>query len=317
MSKLKIFSTLLNPESRYFSFIHLIAGALLTLAFAPFHQIWLVFLLPAVLLYGWSVSTPKQAFINGWLFSIGLQCSGASWIFYSLHFHGGSPAILAVLLIFLLAVYLSIYPAIAGFIIARYCKTSAAVKIMLLSPIAWSLSIWFQGIIMTGFAWMQLGYTQIDLPLSGYAPILGNHGVSMLVVMTSGLIVLALTQSMALKKWLGVVAAIWVLGFALKQISWTEPVGDTINVSLIQGNIPQSDKWKREMKQPTLMRYRSLSLQQKDVDLIIWPETAMPGYEHTLTGYLDDIRKSMKERNTDLLTGIFIRDRKREDTTTV
>ena len=308
LCKLKIFSTLLNSESRYFPLINLIAGALVTLAFAPFHQVWRVFLLPAVLFYGWSVSTPKQALINGWLFSVGLQCSGASWIFYSLHFHGGSPAILAALMIFLLAAYLSIYPAIAGFIIARYCKTNTAIKVMVLSPIAWALSIWFQGIVMTGFAWMQLGYTQIDLPLSGYAPVLGNHGVSMFVAMTSGLIVLVLTRSSAWKRWLTVVVAIWILGFALKQVAWTEPVGEVIKVSLIQGNIPQSDKWKREMRQPTLIRYRNLSLQQKDVDLIIWPETAMPGYVHTLQAYLDDVSLSMKQRNTDLLTGIFIKD---------
>jgi apolipoprotein N-acyltransferase len=308
LNKLKSLSILFNSESRFFSLINLISGALLTLAFAPFNQVWLVFLLPAVLFYGWSVSTPKQALINGWLFSLGLQCSGVSWIFYSLHFHGGSPSILAVLMIFLLAAYLSIYPALAGFFISRYCKVSTVIKLMVLSPVAWALSIWFQGIVMTGFAWMQLGYTQIDLPLSGYAPVLGNRGVSMFVAMTSGLIVLVLIQSTAWKKWLAVVAAIWILGFALKQVAWTEPVGEAIKVSLIQGNIPQSDKWKREMRQPTLIRYRNLSLQQKDADQIIWPETAMPGYVHTLQAYLDDISSSMKQRNTDLLTGIFIKD---------
>ncbi len=308
LNKLKILSVLLNPESRYFSLINLIAGALVTLAFAPFHQVWLIFLLPAVLFYGWSISTPRQALINGWLFSLGLQCSGVSWIFYSLYYHGGSPAILAVLLIFLLAAYLSIYPAIAGFIIARYCKTSTVIKVMVLSPVAWAVSIWFQGIVMTGFAWMQWGYTQIDWPLSGYAPVLGNHGVSLFVAMTSGLVVLFLTRSTAWKQWLFVVTGIWILGFALKQVSWTEPVGEVVNVSLVQGNIPQSDKWRREMRQPTLSRYRSLSLQQKDVDLIIWPETAMPGYQHTLSGYLEGVRKSMQQREIDLITGIFIRD---------
>jgi apolipoprotein N-acyltransferase len=311
LSKLKIFSTLLNPESRYFPLINLIAGALLTLAFAPFHQIWLVFLLPAVLFYGWSVSTPKQALLNGWLFSVGLQCSGVSWIFYSLHYHGGSPSILAVLMIFLLAAYLSIYPALAGFLINRYCKVSAVIKLMVLYPVAWALFEWLQGIVMTGFAWMQLGYTQIDLPLAGYAPVLGNHGVGLFVAATSGLIVLMVTRPAVWKKWLVTVAAFWIIGFILKQVAWTEPVGEAVRVSLVQGNIPQSIKWKREMRQPTLMRYRNLSLQQKDTDLIIWPETALPGYQHNLPVYLDNLRETMKERNVDLLTGIFIKDMKK------
>jgi apolipoprotein N-acyltransferase len=284
------------------------AGALLTLAFAPYHQVWLVFVLPAILFYGWSMSTPRQALINGWLFSLGFQCSGVSWIFYSLHFHGGSPPVLAGLMIFLLAAYLSVYPALAGFFINRYCNTGAALKLMVLFPVAWALFEWLQGIVMTGFAWMQLGYTQIDWPLSGYAPILGNHGVGLFVVMTSGLIVLAVKQYTNWKKWLIPVTAIWIAGFFLKQIAWTEPVGEEIKVSLIQGNIPQSDKWKREMRQPTLVRYRNLSLQQEGVDLIIWPETAMPGYVHTLSAFLDDMKVSMRKRETDLLTGIFIKD---------
>lgn len=308
LNKLKIFSTLLNPKSRYFPLINLIAGALVTLAFAPFNQVWLVYIMPAVLFYGWSVSTPKQALINGWLFSVGLQCSGVSWIFYSLHYHGGSPPILAALMIFLLAAYLSIYPALAGFLINRCCKVSAVIKLMVLYPVAWALFEWLQGTVMTGFAWMQLGYTQIDLPLAGYAPVLGNHGVGLFVAATSGLIVLIATRSAVWKKWLVPVAALWIVGFCLKQVSWTEPVGEAIRVSLIQGNIPQSMKWKREMRQPTLTRYRNLSLQQEDTDLIIWPETAMPGYVHTFSAYLSNIRESMKKHEVDLLTGIFIRD---------
>jgi apolipoprotein N-acyltransferase len=305
---LKALSALLNHESRLFPLVNLIAGALVTLAFAPFNQVWLIYLMTAVLFYGWSVSTPKQALINGWLFGLGLQCSGVSWIFYSLHYHGGSPSILAALMIFLLSAYLSIYPALAGFLINRYCKVSAVIKLMVLFPVAWALFEWLQGIVMTGFAWMQLGYTQIDLPLAGYAPVLGNHGVGLFVAMTSGFIALVFTRSTAWKKWLVPVIAVWVLGFVLKQVTWTEATGEAIRVSLVQGNIPQSDKWRREMRQPTLVRYKGLSLQQKDTDLIIWPETAMPGYVHTLQAYLDDVSQSMKQRDIDLLTGIFIKD---------
>ena len=284
----------------------------MTLAFAPFNQVWLIYLMLAILFYGWSASTPKKALLNGWMFGVGLQCSGVSWIFYSLHYHGGSPSILAALLIFLLAAYLSIYPALAGFLINRYCKTNVVIKLMVLYPVGWVLFEWLQGIVMTGFAWMQLGYTQIDLPLAGYAPVLGNHGVGMFVAATSGLIVLVAIRSAAWKKWLVAMTIVWIVGFVFKQVAWTEPVGETVRVSLVQGNVPQSIKWDMEMRQPTLTRYRDLSFQQKDTDLIIWPETALPSYKHRLSAYLDDLSKSMKERNIDLLTGIFIKDMKTE-----
>lgn len=311
MNKFKALPALLNPEFRFSSVVYLLAGALVTLAFAPFNQVWLIYLMLAVLFYGWSVSTPKQALINGWLFSLGFQCSGVSWIFYSLHYHGGSPSILAVLMIFLLSAYLSIYPALAGFLINRYCKVNAAIKLMVLYPLSWAMFEWLQGIVLTGFAWMQIGYTQIDLPLSGYAPVIGNHGVGVFVAVTSGLIVLLVTRSSSWKKMLVPVAALWILGFVLKQVAWTEATGETVRVSMIQGNVSQDIKWAREMRMPTLKRYRSLSLQQKDTDLIIWPETAIPGYVHTLQAYLDEMSQQMADRDIDLLTGIFIKDQEK------
>jgi len=97
-------------------------------------------------------------------------------------------------------------------------------------------------------------------------------------------------------------------GFLLKQVSWTEASGDEIKVALIQGNIEQSLKWKRELKIPTLQRYKQISLEQKDVDLIIWPETSIPGFQHQLSNYIDDLSREMKKTETDLLAGIFIRD---------
>jgi apolipoprotein N-acyltransferase len=61
------------------------------------------------------------------------------------------------------------------------------------------------------------------------------------------------------------------------------------------------------MKQPTMRLYRDLSLLQKDVDLIIWPETAVPDYRHRVEPYLRSLGHEMKTRETDLLLGIFIR----------
>jgi len=313
LSAFKKLSVLFDPERRYSLMLSLIAGACMTLAFAPFNQAWLVYLLLAVLFYLWSRSSPKRALLIGWLFGVGMQCTGVCWIFYSLYYHGGTPPFLAVLMIVLLASYLSIYTALAGFVVNRYCADNSVIRLMLLYPVAWALFEWLQGIVLTGFAWMQLGYSQIDTPLAGYAPVLGNHGVGFAVGVSAGLIVLLIVRSTTWPRpvvpvAVVMVAAIWISGFALKQIGWTEPVGAQLRVSLVQGNVAQSEKWKRESFQPTLELYRDLSLQSLNTDLIIWPETAVPGYLHRLTAYIADLNQTMQQRNTDLLLGIFIRD---------
>jgi apolipoprotein N-acyltransferase len=98
-----------------------------------------------------------------------------------------------------------------------------------------------------------------------------------------------------------------VAGFALKQISWTQPAGDDIEIAIIQGNIPQEMKWKRSMYRSTLQMYREQTLAQKDADLVIWPETAIPDYLHRVPAYIAGLRQALQQSDTDLLIGLFIK----------
>jgi apolipoprotein N-acyltransferase len=288
--------------------LSLCVGALMTLAYQPFGIGPLVFPLLALLLLLWSKSSPKWAFVHAGLFSLGAQLSGICWIFFSLYYHGGSPAGLAVLMIVLLAAYLSLYPALAAWVVNRYCRSSILLRLLLLYPCAWLLAEWASGCVMTGFAWMQPGYTQIGLPLAGYAPLLGNHGVGALVVVCAGALTAALMRRLSWLKALALVAMIWLVGFGLRQIDWTDVQDADIRVALVQGNVAQQDKWKREMHGPTLKLYRDLTEQQHDVDLVIWPETAVPDYRHRVPAYLHELQESMQQTGADLLLGIFIRD---------
>ena len=319
-------------RQRFFTYLLLsgAAGVVTTLAFAPFHQVWLVFITQALAFTLWQQLTPRRAWFTAWVFGIGLQCSGVSWIYYSLHVHGGTPPLFAALIIFLLACYLSIYTGFAAYIVTRFCPQNLILRMLIFYPAAWVFFEWAQGYVMTGFAWMQTGYTQIDLPLSGYAPVLGNYGVGGFVAMSAGALVLLLNQLYILSgrqsylsattknknEWYFLfalkivlpVAFIWLLGGIIKPINWTTPEGEPIKVSLIQGNVPQAVKWKREMRQPTLNLYRRLTLaQDDDVDLIIWPETAVPDYWYPVQPFVRELKQQMAKRHTDLIFGIFVK----------
>lgn len=296
--------------------ISLVAGVLTTLAFSPFNLSFLVFLTLAVAFYFWDKLPAKQAMISAWLFGLGLQCSGVSWIYHSLHTHGSAPAVFAALLIFLLCCYLSIYTALAAYTVNRFLPDNSRLRLMLFYPASWLLFEWLQGYVMTGFAWMQLGYTQIDLPLSGFAPVLGNHAIGGLIAVCSGALVLLYKNRPNKQKPIDFklvipvvlpVVVLWLAGGLLKNIDWTDEIGEPINVSVVQGNIPQKDKWKLHLKQPTLDMYRDLSLAQSDVDLYIWPETAIPDYWYRVVPYVKELSEEMKLRDADLLFGIFVK----------
>ena len=307
MSLNTLISSMLETHRWPAMLMSLLAGSMMTLAYAPFDLSLLVFPLLAFLLYHWLKADARGAFVHVWLFASGAIFTGNCWIFFSLYYHGGSPAILAVAIIVLLSVFLALFPAVTAYLFNRYCRAADSVRLLIVFPAAWLLAEWFRGYLWTGYAWMQPGYTQIDLPLSGYAPLFGNHAVGALIVVTSGAFLAAVLNRLSWQKVSLIVVLIWVSGFALKQVSWTQPAGDDVEVALIQGNVPQELKWKRHMHRKTLEMYRDLTLEHRDADVIIWPETAIPDYKHRVPAYLVSMREEMEKSNTDLLMGLFIK----------
>ena len=68
-----------------------LAGILTVFAFAPYGLWWLAPLTLAVLFHLLLDTTPKRAFLHGWLFGAGLLCTGLSWIENSMSVYAGMP----------------------------------------------------------------------------------------------------------------------------------------------------------------------------------------------------------------------------------
>ena len=79
----------------------------------------------------------------------------------------------------LLVAFLSLFPAALAWAVARGAPGGAGgetVRLLLILPAGWALAEWVRGWLFTGFPWLNIGYTQIDAPLAGYAPLLGIYG---------------------------------------------------------------------------------------------------------------------------------------------
>jgi apolipoprotein N-acyltransferase len=284
----------------------LICGALLPLSFAPYDFFWIQFPLIAVVFFTCIDVKPGISFRRGFLFALGWFVHGIYWLFYSLHFHGGMPAVVAVVTIVLLSAYMSLFPALGFYVSNRFIKTSKAKMLLLVYPVNWMIFDWLRGYFLTGFPWVQIGIAQIDTYLAAYAPLIGGLGVGLLVTMISGLIVLSFEKS-KIKFTASVVVFIYVTGFFLNFMEWTQAVDEPITVSMIQGNIPQAEKWKPENYRSTLQMYRQLTQQHWDSDLIIWPETAIPGFRRRVPYFLQELAKEAQASNTEVLLGVFTR----------
>ncbi len=289
----------------------LVCGALLPFSFAPYEFFWLQFPLLALLFISCLDQKPAVSFRRGFLFGLGWFVHGIHWLFYSLHFHGAMPAPIAAVTIVLLSSVLALFPAFSMYLTNRYIKTSALLMVALVYPVGWIIFEWLRGYVLTGFPWVQTGIAHIDTPLAGFAPLTGGLGTGLMAAVIAGLIVASLlkkgTKNTFFKISIPLISGIYISGYLLGLIQWTQPVGELIKVSLIQGNITQAEKWKRENRWPTMKMYRELTQENWQSDLIIWPETALPGFRNGVRKYLNELREEAEKNNTEVLLGVFVR----------
>lgn len=281
----------------------LAAGVSLVLAFAPFGVFPLAVVAPAVLFLAWLHASPARAAWRGWLFGMGQLGVGVAWIQESFQFSQVS-APLAWLLTGLLVAYLALFSAAAGYLGVRLGGRSDARRLLLAWPALWVLAEWVRGWMLTGFTWLQLGYSQADSPLAGYLPIAGVYGTGWVVAVSAGLLLYAVRGG-GRARWLGAggAVALWVAGGLLVTYPWTRPAGDPLPVALIQGNVPQHLKWRREQRPRTLERYLSLTRRHPEARLIVWPETALPGFAHRFEPFLAALGEEVGAQGIGLILG--------------
>ena len=85
---------------------------------------------------------------------------------------------------------------------------------------------------------------------------------------------------------------------------WTQPAGTPIRFALVQGNVPQDRKWLPQMRGPTLERYVTMSEPYLGVDLVIWPETALPAARHQLDGFIEGLHAAAAAAGSAVLFGL-------------
>ncbi|MGX2040202.1 apolipoprotein N-acyltransferase [Methylocaldum sp. MU1018] len=290
----------------FYDILALLGGLLLPLAFAPFDHPVLAVVGLLFLFAGWADASPRRAFLRGYLFGLGQFGLGVSWVYVSMHDYGGASLIEAAALTALFAGFLALYPALAGWLSARFFSAGRLYGALLVFPAVWVLAEWFRGWFLTGFPWLQVGYSQIDTPLAAYGPVLGVYGIGWVVAFVSGGILAAFrsARNTRIVVAIAIVAALG-LGRALSGVSWTRPAGEPFKVALLQGNVPQDMKWQPEFQRETLQMYTAMTRESWDSRLIVWPETAVPAFYHQVKDtFLADLDAEAKARGTDLLIGV-------------
>lgn len=286
-----------------------LAGGCLPLAFAPVDWAVLAVVAPAVLFYIADRAPLRRALQAGYAFGLGLFGVGVSWVFVSINDYGGAGALLSGLVTVGFVVLLAVFPLLVV-LLGRWVTGSAGVRLLLAFPAAWVLLEWVRIWLFTGFPWLFLGYAGLDTPLAGLAPVFGVLGGSLAVAGLAGVLayVVLWPGRRAAAGLAGALAVVCLAGIAADR-AWNEPVGEPLEVALLQGNYPQDFKWDPANRKIIRQGYAQLTADNLGAELIVWPETALPElYANVATRFLEPLAARVREAGGILVLGIPRRD---------
>ena len=168
-------------------------------------------------------------------------------------------------------------------------KGSDPFSLAIVLAAAWTLLEWLRNTLFTGFGWNLLAHTQWRSPLLQLADLVGVYGVSWLVVFVNvsvWLIWRRIRDGSVARTVPVLTALVVVLAAAIGYGTWRTAVveravahGPVLRVALVQGKIPQEQKWDAGYAIAIVKRYTDLTRRaaRQGADVIIWPETAVPG----------------------------------------
>jgi len=227
---------------------------------------------------------PKNAFLLSYLAGLVFFSGTLYWVNYvtSLGFS---------ILVFSLAFYFGIF----GLVFSIKYKHSNIAFLISISSF-WVVLEYIRSHLFTGFSWALLGYSQyLNLPVIQFSDITGAYGVSFLLVLVNVGIFQVIDnyhKKVLIKKVLFICLSTLILTLTYGYCKLHQPLnGQKVKIATVQGNIPQKMKWDPQARDYILEQYTFLTemVSFDDPDLIIWPETSVPGFLEEDLDLLDEI----------------------------
>src|SRR3984957_13790360 len=131
--------------------------------------------------------TRGQGAALGYLCGFVWYLGNCYWIYQTMYLYGGLPKPIAVGILILFCLYLGLYHALFGTLLAAFRIRFGRQAALLLVPFAW-VAVELARARITGLPWDLLGVAQVDSPvLTRLAPITGVYGISFIIAAINAL----------------------------------------------------------------------------------------------------------------------------------
>lgn len=252
----------------------------------------------------------RRPFACGLAAGIAFFAAVLYWVNIVMTTYGGLQPFFSLVAYLFLVIYLALYFAAASWL---SCALEQRLNLpcLLSFPVIWVALEYLRGLLLTGFPWALLGYSQQNFPIAiQSADVTGVYGVSLLLVTVNCAFAWVVRQPRHRWAWIGFLATLLMTVSHLGYGVWSshgdlESRAEQLRVALIQGNIEQGVKWAAEQRQATVDRYLELSwaAEAGRPQLLIWPEAATPFFLQDPSPLGNQVRRFAARSGSYLLVG--------------
>ncbi len=264
--------------TRYSSTIALLAGVASATGFAPL-GLWPVTVVCVAILMMLVAAAPtwRAAFGRGWCFGVGHFTLGMNWIAHAFVYQDAMPHWLGYVAVFMLSLYLAVYPAVAGllaWVAGSHGRSQGTFPLAFAA--AWIVTEYARATFFTGFAWNPLGVALVpagSLPMA--ATFVGTYGLSAIIVLTAGALVLLVKGV----RWPAAIALPLLVAAALlpKAIDLSASTAEAPLLRIVQHNTSQAERHDSNHDELSVQALERLTGPPgNEPRLVLWPEAAVP-----------------------------------------
>jgi apolipoprotein N-acyltransferase len=297
------------------------SGLLLTGSFPETNLSWLAWFALIPLLIAVKDLKFREGFKIGLLAGLVHYTTLLYWLSYTMEMYGHLPLYLAIPILFLFSFYLSVYTAVfSGMLTLIRLRP---LHLIFVIPALWVSLEYVRSFLFTGFPWELIAYSQYkSLHIIQISDILGPYGVSFLLVLSNAAVFIGflylIRSDQSEKKASGTdfalsalififaLTIVWFYGkFRIELTDKLVSVSHKARISVVQGNIEQSEKWDPSLQLAATKKYLALSrsaLKDKP-DLAVWPETAAPFYFEYDRALTETVQRGIAETGISFLIG--------------
>ena len=307
----------LTVTARARAALALVSGLLLAASFPKFGHSAVAWVALAPLLAAVVGQPAARGFRLGLLAGSVYFAGTLYWISGVMATFGAMPFVVAVLINGALVAYLALYPAIFGAVMARL-SSRFGMRALAAAPCVWVATELARTLVMTGFPWVLLGYSQASvLPVAQVASVAGVYGVSWLVAAVSAALAYAVLQERGTRPvwsaahWRPLYAVAVAVALCAVWGGWRvhhgalRSAGTPVRVGLVQGNVDQAEKWDVQRSGDIFGDYLRLTRDTiaAGARVVIWPESSTPFFLREDEAEAEQVRRIARDARVPIVVG--------------